>query len=150
MKNKKTTKSVNVINRKARFDFHLERAEIAGIQLVGSEVKAIREGHINMTDAFCAFDNGELWLRNVHITSPGNAYSHEPTRPRKLLLKKKELVKFEKDLIKGYTIIPTRLFSNADNLLKVEVCLAKGKKQFDKRETIKERDIQREMDRDRC
>jgi len=148
MKNKKDTRSVNVINRKARFDFHLERAEIAGIQLMGSEVKAIREGYINMTEAFCVFENGELWIRNMHITSKGNAFSHEPARARKVLLKRKELNKLEKDLIKGYTIVPVRLFSNAENLLKVEICLAKGKKNYDKRETIKERDIKREISRE--
>jgi SsrA-binding protein len=148
MKNKKDTRSVNIINRKARFDYHIERAEVAGIQLMGSEVKAIRSGHINMSEAFCVFEGGELWIRNMHITSPGNAYSHDPVRARKVLLKRKELNKLEKDLIKGYTIIPIRLFSNAENLLKVEVCLAKGKKQYDKRETIKERDVKRELSRE--
>lgn len=139
--------NVSVINRKAKFDYHLERSEVAGIQLLGSEVKAIRLGHINMADSFCTFENGELWVRGIHITSQGNAYSHEPTRTRKVLLKRKELNKFEKELVKGYSIIPYRIFSNERGFLKVEIFLAKGKKQFDKRETIKERDIQRDLDR---
>jgi SsrA-binding protein len=143
----KSKTNVSILNRKAKFDYHLERSEIAGIQLIGSEVKAIREGHINMADSFCMFENGELFAKGIHITSPGNAYSHEPTRSRKLLLKKKELAKFEKELVKGYSIIPYRIFSNENNLLKMEVFLAKGKKQFDKRETIKERDIQRDIAR---
>jgi SsrA-binding protein len=144
----KSTTTVNIVNRKAKFDYHLEKAELAGIQLVGSEVKAIRAGHVNMTDAFCVFENEELWVRNMSITSPKNAYSHEPTRARKILLKRKELNKMEKELTKGYTIIPVRLFTNSENLIKIEVCLAKGKKQFDKRETIKERDIKREISRE--
>jgi SsrA-binding protein len=144
----KSTTTVNIVNRKAKFDYHLEKSEVAGIVLMGSEVKSIRTGKVNMTDSFCVFEDGELWIRNMHISSPGNAYSHDPVRARKVLLKRKELNKLEKDLIKGYTIIPVRIFSNAENLLKVEICLAKGKKQFDKRETIKERDIQRELSRE--
>ena len=144
----KSTTTVNIVNRKAKFDYHLEKSEVAGIVLMGSEVKSIRTGKVNMTDSFCVFEDGELWIRNMHISSPGNAYSHDPVRARKVLLKRKELNKLEKDLIKGYTIIPVRIFSNAENLLKVEICLAKGKKQFDKRETIKERDIQREINRE--
>jgi SsrA-binding protein len=145
----KSKTKVQITNRKAKFNYFLEKDLIAGIELVGSEVKSIRDGKVNMEDAFCAFDNSELWLRNVHITSPGNAYSHEPTRPRKLLLKRKELDKLEKELIKGYTIVPYQIFSNDDNRLKVQIFLAKGKKQYDKRDTIKERDIQREMDREK-
>lgn len=144
----KSTTTVNIVNRKAKFDYHLEKSEVAGIVLMGSEVKSIRTGKVNMTDSFCVFEDGELWIRNMHISSPGNAYSHDPVRARKVLLKRKELNRLEKDLIKGYTIIPVRIFSNAENLLKVEICLAKGKKQFDKRETIKERDIQRELSRE--
>ena len=138
---------VNIVNRKAKFDYHFERGEIAGIQLVGSEVKAIRFGHINMSDSFCVFENGELWARGISITSQGNAYSHEPTRARKVLLKRKELDKFEKELVKGYSIIPYRIFQNERGFLKMEIFLAKGKKQYDKREAIKERDIQREIAR---
>jgi SsrA-binding protein len=144
----KSTTTVNIVNRKAKFDYHLEKSEVAGIVLMGSEVKSIRTGKVNMTDSFCVFEDGELWIRNMHISSPKNAYSHDPVRARKVLLKRKELNRLEKDLIKGYTIIPVRIFSNAENLLKVEICLAKGKKQFDKRETIKERDIQRELNRE--
>jgi SsrA-binding protein len=138
---------VNILNRKAKFDYQLEWSETAGIQLMGSEVKAIRGGRINMTDSYCFFDKGELWVKGIHITTSGNAYSHEALRDRKLLLKKRELAKLEKALIKGYSIIPYRMFTNERNLLKVEIFMAKGKKEYDKRETIKGRDVQRELDR---
>lgn len=145
----KTKNSINIVNRKAKFDYILEREEIAGIQLLGSEVKSIRLGSVNMTDSFCLFENGELWIRNIHISSNGGPFSHDPTRKRKLLLKKVELKKLEKKLVKGYTIIPSRIFLSDKNLIKVAICLAKGKKLFDKRESIKERDIKLEMAREK-
>jgi SsrA-binding protein len=141
----KSTTNVSILNRKAKFDYQLEKGEIAGIQLMGSEVKAIRNGRINMSDSYCLFERGELWVKGIHITSPGNAYSHEPIRNRKLLLKRKELNKLERSLVKGYSIIPYRIFTNEKNLIKIEIFLAKGKKQYDKRETLKEKAIQRDL-----
>jgi len=138
---------VQIINRKAKFDYHFERSENAGIMLVGSEVKGIRNGKVSLVDAFCYFENGELWIKGMTIQNEGNAFSHEPARNRKLLLKRRELAKLEKDLVKGLTIVPYRIFETDKGLMKMEICLAKGKKQYDKRETIKERDIQRDLDR---
>jgi len=136
---------INIVNKKAKFEFFFERTEDAGMVLFGSEVKSIREGKCTLVDAFCFFENGELFIRGMNIPNNGNAYSHDPMRNRKLLLKKKELKKLEKDLIKGLTIIPYRIHENDYGILKIEICLAKGKKLYDKRETIKERDIQREQ-----
>ena len=98
-----------------------------------------------MVDTYCYFKNGELYVKGMNVTSNNVAYSHEPNRERKLLMKKKELRKLEKELINGLTIIPYRLFRNDRGLIKMEIVLAKGKNLFDKRNTIKERDINREM-----
>ena len=137
--------AINIVNKKAKFEFFFERTENAGMVLVGSEVKSIREGKCTLVDAFCFFENGELFIRGMNIPNNCYAYSHDQMRNRKLLLKKKELKKLEKDLIKGLTIIPYRIYENDYGILKIEICLAKGKKLYDKRETIKERDIQREQ-----
>ena len=133
------------VNKKAKFEYEFIRTEVAGMQLSGSEVKSIKDGKISMTEAFCVFVDGELYVKNINITGNGTAYSHEPTRDRKLLLKKKELVKLQKDLIKGFTIVPYKIFKNERNVFKIEIALARGKKLLDKRATIKERDINREI-----
>lgn len=133
------------VNKKAKFEYEFIRTEVAGMQLSGSEVKSIKDGKISMTEAFCVFVDGELYVKNINITGNGTAYSHEPTRDRKLLLKKKELVKLQKDLIKGFTIVPYKIFKNERNVFKIEIALARGKKLHDKRATIKERDINREI-----
>jgi len=139
---------IHIVNRKAKFEYFFERSENAGMVLVGSEVKAIRNGKCSLVDAFCTFEEGELFIRGMNIPNEGNAFSHEPTRSRKLLLKRKELNKLQKDLVKGLTIIPYRIFENEYGMLKMEICLAKGKKLYDKRNTIKERDLDREQKKD--
>ncbi len=135
------------VNKKARFEYEFIRTEVAGIQLHGSEVKSIKDGKISMTEAFCVFIGGELYVKNINITGNGTAYSHEPIRDRKLLLKKQELIKLQKDLIKGFTIIPYKIFKNERGVFKMEIALARGKKLHDKRATIKERDISREINK---
>lgn len=144
----KRTKDINVINRKAKFDYHLLRSEIAGIQLKGSEVKSIRHGLAGLTDTYCIFENGELYVRGLHIPVMKNSSSaHEPDCNRKLLLKKQEIKKLQKDLIKGHSIVPYKIFQNEKGLFKMEIFLAKGKKEYDKRETIKSRDVSRDIAR---
>jgi len=138
---------VSIINRKAKFDYYFLETYTAGICLLGSEVKAIRDSRASMVDAFCFFIDGELWIKSLSITPGLNSFQHEPLRDRKLLLKKKELKRLEKSLDKGITIIPTRIFTSERNMIKVEIALAKGKKSYDKRETIKAREAEREISR---
>lgn len=139
MKNK-----INILNKRARFDYEFIDTYTAGVVLTGVEVKFIRKGHLTFVDSFCSFQNDELFMKNVSISGIGN---DNIKRDRKLLLKKKELNKIKKDLDKGLTIIPTRLYENEKGLFKVEVVLARGKKFYDKRETIKKRDIDKETSR---
>ena len=144
--------SINIKNKKAYFEFELLDKFIAGIQLTGTEIKSVREGKVNMNDAWCYFQKNELWVRNLNISTyeRGTHYNHEPLRPRKLLLNKKELNKLESKLKeRGYTIVPLRFFISDRGFAKLEISLAKGKKLHDKRDTIKERDAKREMERER-
>jgi SsrA-binding protein len=136
---------MNIINKKAKFDYHFLRQEQAGIQLVGSEVKTIRSGQVSLVDSYCIFQGDELYVVGMNIPGNNTAYSHDPLRHRKLLLKRKELDKLKKELIKGVTIIPTRLYLDGRGLFKVEVSVCRGKKEYDKRNTIKERDITRQL-----
>ena len=136
---------VRIENRKVKFEYFIEETLSAGIKLTGIEVKRIREGKVSMTDSFCYFRNGELFMKGILIQGIGN---DNVGADKKLLLKKKQLRKLESDLIKGYTIIPHILYENERGLLKMDIVLAKGKKLWDKRENIKERDISREMRRD--
>ena len=137
-------------NRKARHDYFIESSLEAGIVLTGTEVKSLRDGGAQITDAHAGQRDGELWLFNAHIPefTGGNRMNHEPKRPRKLLVHKRELSRLigavERD---GMTLIPMKLYFNGQGRAKVELALAKGKKKFDKRETIKERDWQREKSR---
>ncbi|ARS34791.1 SsrA-binding protein SmpB [Pontibacter actiniarum] len=143
-------KHVNIVNRKASFEYQFIDKYTAGVMLKGTEIKSIREGKVNMQDGYCVFTNGELWLHNVHISTytEGTHYNHEPMRARKLLLNKSELRKLEKGAEEqGVTIIPTRIFVNDRGFAKVEVALARGKKLYDKRQDIKEKDVKREMAR---
>jgi SsrA-binding protein len=143
---------VNISNKKAFFEFEILEKFVAGIILTGTEIKSIRQGKVNMSDAFCAFISGELFLRNMHISEYelGTHYNHEPKRMRKLLLQKKELRKLlTKVKEKGLTIVPLKLFIGNTGYAKIEIGLAKGKKIHDKRESIKEKDLKREMSRDR-
>lgn len=134
-------------NRKARFEYNILENYTAGIVLLGSEIKCIRDGKANITDAYCIFINGELFIRNMYVAPYDRAQKpHEPKRDRKLLLTKKELKKIDAKLIdKGLTIIPLKVHVN--NLIKIEVGIGKGKKLFDKKQSIKERDIDRETKR---
>ncbi len=142
--------SVNIKNKRASFEYQLLDKYIAGLALLGTEIKSIREGKANINDSFCSFFEDGLYIRNMHIAeySFGSFYNHESKRDRKLLLSKKELKKLrEKGEEKGYTIVPLRIFINERGYAKVEIALAQGKKDFDKRETIKERETKRELDR---
>jgi len=142
---------MKIQNRKAKFNYEFIEKEIAGIVLVGTEVKSIRVGEVSFTDSYCSFENGELWLKNLHITeyTEGNYNNHEPKRDRKLLLKRQQLKKLQKKVNEGgLTIVPTQIFINSKGLVKVEIALAKGKKTFDKRQTIKQRDIEQDTKRE--
>lgn len=141
---------INIKNKRASFEYHLLDKYVAGLQLLGTEIKSIREGKANINDSFCSFFEDGLYIRNMHIAeySFGSFYNHEAKRDRKLLLTKKELKKLkEKGEERGFTIVPLRIFINERGYAKIEIALAQGKKDFDKRETIKERDTKRELDR---
>lgn len=140
-----------VKNRRASFEYHFLETYECGIQLVGSEVKALRLGDGNITDAFCTFDRDELVLRNMTIQPFEKAkhYAHEPKRDRKLLLHRTELNKLQRKLKdQGITIVPVRVFFNAKGIAKVDIALAKGKKTYDKRESLKEKDVARDIARE--
>ena len=141
-------KSVSIVNKKAKFEHEFLQTETCGIQLVGSEVKSIRNGKASISEGYCYFNNGELFVKGMNISDYGFGSSHDTTRDRKLLLKRKELNNLENQLTNGLTIIPYRLFLNDKGLIKVEIALAKGKKLYDKRDSIKSRDIERDMKRD--
>jgi SsrA-binding protein len=144
-------KTIDIKNKKAFFEFQFLEKFIAGLILTGTEIKSIREGKANLSDGWCYFSKGEMWVKNVNISiyEKGTHYNHEPLRPRKLLLTKKELNKLQAKIKeRGLTIIPIRLFLSERGFAKMEIALAKGKKTHDKRETIKERDIKREMQRE--
>ena len=137
-------------NRQAYYEYFIDDKLLAGISLLGTEVKSLRAGKANFADAYCLFQQGELWLKAMHIAEykHGTVNNHDPLRDRKLLLTKRELKKWEGKLKeKGYTIIPLRMFFNEKSFVKVEIGLAKGKKLHDKRETIKQKDTEREMKR---
>ncbi len=141
---------LNIKNKKASFDFEFIEKFIAGVQLTGTEIKSVRDGKVSLADAYCVFFNNELFVRGMHVAeySYGSLYNHDPRRDRKLLLNRKELNKlFRKSQEKGLTIVAIRLFLNEKGLAKLEIALAKGKREYDKRETIKLKDAEREMDR---
>lgn len=143
-------KKVSIENRRASFEYFFLEKLTVGIVLTGTEIKSIRQRNANLQDAYCFFQDGELYLHNMHIStySEGTHYNHDPLRDRKLLATKRELRKWEEKLKdQGLTIVPVRLFTNDKGLAKVEIALAKGKKLYDKRETIKERDVKRDLER---
>lgn len=145
---KVTTKEI--VNRKAQFEYHFIQTYEAGLVLTGTEVKALRLGMANLTDAYCLFERGNLVVKSMYIAEydHGTIYNHDARRDRRLLLRKPELRKLEKRVNeKGYTIVPYKLYFNDRGFAKLEVALAQGKKSFDKRETIKERDNKRDLDR---
>ena len=145
MKNKS---NVTIKNRKASHEYLFLDTYIAGIQLIGVEIKSIRNGEVNLSEAYCVFQNGELYLKNTHISPYENAgfVKVDPLRDRKLLLNKNELRKLSEGISrKGLTIVPTKMFINDRGLCKVEVCLCQGKKTYDKRESLKEKDMKKNV-----
>ncbi len=141
---------LNIRNKKAYFEYHILDKYTAGIKLLGTEIKSIREGKANINDAFCTFLTDGLYVRNMHIAeySHGSFYNHESKRDRPLLLNKKELEKLKTKIQeKGFTIVPLHLFISDRGFAKLEIGLAQGKKIYDKRETMKDRDAKIEMDR---
>lgn len=146
----KFAKQVNILNKKAKFEFEILDTYHAGIVLTGTEIKSIRMGKASIVESFCEFSNGELFIINSNIEEyyNGTHYNHKAKSERKLLLNKRELKKLEREVQnKGLTIVPLRLFINDNGLAKIDIALAKGKKLFDKRNTIKDRDVKRDLDR---
>lgn len=140
---------MEIVNRKARHEYNILENYTAGIVLQGSEVKSIKAGKANIGDAYCVITNGEVWLKNSHVSKydSDKFTNHEEKRDRKLLLNKKEICRLTSDVQNsGYTIIPLKMFIMKGKI-KVEIGLCKGKKDYDKRESIKERDSKRELDR---
>lgn len=139
-----------IVNRKAKFEYSFIQMYEAGLVLTGTEVKALRLGMANLNDAYCLFDNGSLTVKSMFIAEydHGTIYNHDARRDRRLLLHKSELKKLERRVTeKGLTIVPYRLFFSERGFAKLEIALAQGKKAFDKRDTIKERDNKRDLDR---
>lgn len=142
--------NINIKNRKAKFEYEFLDKYVAGIKLAGTEIKSIREGKASIAEAFCEFQNGELFVINMTVEEYSHAthFNHNPKSERKLLLQRRELRKLEKEVKQsGLTIVPLRLFINDRGLAKLQIALAKGKKVYDKRETIKDRENKRKLDR---
>ena len=143
-------KNINIRNKRATFDYEIIEEYVAGIVLVGTEIKSLRLGKASLVDSYCYFELGELWIRNVNIAEYtwGTCNNHVPKRERKLLLNRKELTKLQRSLQdRGLTVVGLRLFINDRGLAKVAIGLARGRKSYDKREYIKENDAKREMDK---
>ena len=143
-------KTVNILNKRARFDYEILERFTAGIVLAGSEIKSIRLGKASIAESFCEFQGHELFAINTNIEeyAYSRSFSHAPKSERKLLLNKKELKSLQKSVQnKGLTIIPLKLFTNEKGIAKLEIGLCRGKKNYDKRETMKERDTKRDLDR---
>lgn len=141
---------INITNKRATFHYFITESWEAGIMLTGTEVKAIRDGKANLSDSYCYFREEELWIKNLHISpyEHGSYSNHDPKRDRKLLLHKKQLLKiFGKTKEKGVTIIPIKIYENERGLIKLEIGLARGKKMYDKRESMKQADAKREIGR---
>ncbi len=138
-------------NRSAYHDYFIDAKYQAGMVLLGTEVKSLRAGKASFNDSYCLIHKGEMWIKNLTIAqySHGTVNNHDPVRDRKLLLQKREIRKIEEKLKKekGYTIIPLRLFFSGNDLVKIEIGLARGKKLYDKRESIKQKDVERDMKR---
>ena len=141
---------MEILNRKARYDYAIEDMYEAGIVLTGTEIKSVRQGKVNIKDSYAIIRNDEIYLLNTHISiyEEGNRFNHEEDRTRKLLLHKREILKLKNKLeLEGYTLIPLRFYF-VKNKCKVEIGVCKDKKNYDKKESIKERDIQRELEKD--
>jgi len=144
--------NILIKNKRATFDYEIIERYTAGLQLFGTEIKSIRDGKASLTDTYCTFINDEMWVKNMHIATYffGTYNNHDVRRDRKLVLNKKELNKLARATREtGLTIVPIRMFINDKGLAKLEIGLAKGKKNYDKRQSIKEKDAKREMDRHR-
>ena len=141
---------INIKNKKAWHDYEILDKFVAGMQLTGTEIKSIRAGKASLVDSYCYFNQGELYVKGMHVTEYdfGSIYNHFPKRDRKLLLTRRELRKLEKTVSeKGLTIIALRIFIAESSYAKLEIALARGKKEYDKREDLKKKDTQRELDR---
>lgn len=150
MKKEQKNKKVEIVNRKASFEYHFRDEYEAGIVLTGTEIKSIRAGNANLKEAYCVFKDDELYVRNMFIAEYkyGTIHNHDPKRIRKLLLRRQELRKLHRKVQeKGFTIVPYKLFISERGLAKLVIMLAQGKKSYDKRESIKERDNKRDLDR---
>ena len=142
--------TINIKNRRATFDYEIIETFTAGIVLTGTEIKSIRQGKVGLTDTYCAMYNGELWVKNMYIAeySFGSYNNHTTHRDRKLLLNRKEIRRIAKELqVAGISVVPLRLFINERGLAKLVIAIARGKKQYDKRQSIKEREDKRTIDR---
>lgn len=145
-----TTPSINIRNKKARYEYTFLEKFSAGIQLLGTEIKSVRNGKVSIAEAYCYIKKSELYIKSMHIAEydPASYNNHEPLRERKLLLKRIELNKLEKKLKnKGLTIVPLRVYINDKGYAKIDIALAQGKKIHDKRDSLKEKDLKREIDR---
>lgn len=141
---------VNIKNKKARFNYEIGDTFTAGLVLTGTEIKSIRDGKANIGDAYCIVDNGEVWIKGMHVSEYfyGSYNNHNVKRDRKLLLNRKEILKLAKaSLEPGYTIVPIKIFISEKGLAKLVIGIGRGKKQYDKRQSIKEREDKRNMDR---
>ena len=150
MAKKSKNQSISISNRKARFEYELLEVFTAGLQLQGTEIKSLREGNANLAEAYCYVKESEVWVTGMYIAeyNYGSYMNHEPKRLRKLLLNKKEINKIDSALQDvGITIVPLKLFINAKGWAKIEIALARGKKLYDKRQDLKQKDDKRQMDR---
>ena len=141
---------VNIKNKKAHFNYEIGDTYTAGMVLTGTEIKSNREGRANLTDSYCVVDHGEVWVKGMHVSEYfyGSYNNHESRRDRKLLLSKKEIAKIAKQSSDaGFTIVPLRIFINEKGYAKIVIGIGKGKKEYDKRQTIKEREDRRDIDR---
>lgn len=146
----RSSSDIMIKNKKASHDYEFLEKYIAGIKLTGTEIKSLRLGKATLADSYCFFSNGELFIRGMHISEYwwGNLNNHDPARDRKLLLKRRELKKIERKVKEtGYTIIVIKVFINERGLAKAEIAVSKGKKEYDKRESLKRRDSERELNR---
>lgn len=141
---------INIKNRSAYYEYHIDDTYIAGMVLLGTEVKSLRDGRASFNDSYCIVHKGEIWIKNMHISpySHGTINNHDADRDKKLLLQKREIKKIQAKLKeKGYTLIPLKIFMNDRHLVKIEIGLGKGKKLYDKRQSIRQKDVEREMKR---
>ncbi|MEX0966734.1 MAG: SsrA-binding protein SmpB [Bacteroidia bacterium] len=144
------SENLNIRNRKAYHEYEIMDKFTAGLSLTGTEIKSIRAGKASIAEGYCYLKQGEMWIRNMHIAEykQGNIYNHEPLRERKLLLNKRELRKIENEVkTKGITLIPLSVFISDTGFAKMQFAIARGKKHYDKRQSLKEKDAKREIDR---